>query len=133
MKNLEPLRNVKNYLGIFNFRDLKKIRIKQYPSYFILKRKHIFLAVAIYINDIYICDPIGILESDNILKYFPVLCFDKNIYITKRLQHDQNLHYICLLFIAKMSKNKGFDNFINLFSTNLKTNYKIIRKLFKSI
>ena len=123
MKKQESLRNVENYLGIFKFSELKKLTIKQYPCYFMLKHKHIFVGIAIYINDIYICDPSGAFECKTLLNYLPLLCYNKNIFITKRLQSKpQKLYYVCSLFIQIMSKDKGFDKFLNLFLANLKNN-----------
>ena len=79
MKKQESLRNVENYLGIFKFTDLKRLTIKQYPCYFMLKHRNIFAAIAIYINDIYICDPSGAFECKTLLNDLPILCYNKKI------------------------------------------------------
>ena len=140
----KKLKNIKNYLGSFAVDELHLIKFFTYPSFAIINfdrrqesGSHWF-AIAIYSNDLYICDSLGgMLPIKNmpqsLINFLNIISVRRHIHVTKRLQpiNSSLCGSYCIFFIREMSKSNSFSEFLSHFSTDLCKNDKIIKILSK--
>ena len=133
------------YQGSFAADELAEIKIFPYPSIFIVnldKRErggNHWIAIAIYMNDFYICDSLGGLVPDNtfpseLVNFITNLSTKRTLHITQQLQpSDSKLcgHY-CVAFVNEMTRHNCFDKFLALFTCNRNQNDVIVRFLNKN-
>lgn len=138
----EKLKNVDNYLGTFALDELPTLKICQFPSYVVINLdvrsgigKH-WIAIALYINDIYICDPLGTLLPDKsfpnqLVNFLYICCHMKKVHISKRLQqkHSATCGLYCIEFVHDMSVHHNFTYFLSTFTRNYKQNDHRIKYL----
>ena len=138
----EKLKNVKNYLGSYAIDEVKNIEVKSFPSFIVINLDqrtgpgNHWIALAIYSKTIYLCDSLGGIMPDNsfpkqLLNFLYTLCFQKTLYITKRLQPllSEFCGEYCIIFIRELSKANSFCDFLDLFSSNYLQNDQIVRFL----
>ena len=142
----EKLKNVDNYFGTFSLDELPGLRLSIYPSFLIVnldlrknKGTH-WIGIALYNNDINVCDSIGALIPNNrfpieLVNFLHLLTFKKNLHITKQLQ--QLSSNLCgkysIFFIYKMSLTNNYYSYLSYFCQNLDINDCIINLLYSSI
>lgn len=136
------LKSVKNYQGSFAIDELNEISIKYFPTFVSInldKRNNLgthWIAVAVYENEVYICDSLGGIIPDNsfpdhLINYLHVLLFSRKLFITRQLQpiNSNTCGCYCIVFIQSMQSKKSFKNYLQLFSNNLYQNDEIIKFL----
>jgi hypothetical protein len=125
------LRKIKNYAGSFARNELKKIEIKIFPFFMVInldkresKGTH-WIALAIYQNDIFICDSLGGINPSRalpieLIDFLDIIAHTRNLNMTTQLQSiDSELcGKYCVLFIKQMSKNNSFCQFLLLFTAD---------------
>ena len=142
----ENLKNVDNYLGTFALDELESLKVCQFPSYAVInldKRSgggNHWIAIALYINDVFICDSLGTVLPDNtfptqLVNFLYICSYMKKIHITKRLQQKKSATcgLYCIEFIHDMSVHHNIDYFLSSFSTNYKQNDQRIKFLTETI
>ena len=98
-----------------------------------------WIALALYHNDIYVCDSLGTFFPNQrlpieLINFLHVVSFNKRIHITYQLQSllSSTCGKYSSFFILKMSSSNNYDSFLSNFSTNLGINDCIIDLLFES-
>ena len=138
------LKSAKRFVGSYAADELKDVELKFYPSFLVINLgEHNLLgshwiALAIYDNDIYICDSLGGITPDKkvpveIINYLDLVSKHRTLYITKQLQpltSDKCGEY-CVLFVKEMLKNHSFCQFLSLFTLEKERNDKIVNFLTK--
>ena len=140
------LKSKREYLGSFAVDELTQVKVTSYPCFIIInldKRKQggsHWIALAIYMKRLYICDSLGgILPDDTmsyeIVKFLRSLLYNRTLCITRQLQplHSELCGYYCILFIKQMATNHSFIDFINLFTKDKIQNDKIVTFLNKRV
>ena len=130
----QRLKRVSGYLGTFAVNELDNLYISHYPSYLVINLDERgnsgthWIAVAMYINDVYICDSLGALlpSSDfpiKLVNFLYRVSFRRDLYITQQLQPLESIYcgLYCIYFIKTLSTN-NFTDFLSKFSTNLQLN-----------
>ena len=138
------LRNVENYLGSYAIDELNEIKVSNYPSFIVLNldtRNGIgmhWIALAIYFNEIYVCDSLGGIIPDGsmpqpLIDFLHIFSSSRKLYVTKQLQHTSSgtCGLYCITFIKQMSKFNNFGEFLRLFTDNFYQNDIIIKFLNK--
>lgn len=138
------LKNVKNYLGSYAIDELKEIKIDDHPCFVIINlgiRASVgshWIAIAFYLNEIYICDSLGgLLPDENFPKqlvdFLDIITSTRKFHMTKRLQqlNSMTCGAYCVFFVKQMSKNNSFCNFLSHFTSDKKQNDNIISFLIK--
>ena len=141
----QVLKNVKRYQGSFALDELNQIKIFPYPSFFIVnldKRENEgthWIAIAVYMRDVYICDSLGGLIPDNsfprdLITFLKNLTAKRKIHITKQLQpsHSSYCGHYCIAFVNEMSLHNCFKTFLSFFTCDLQQNDIIVRFLNKN-
>ena len=93
------LNNVPGYLGTFALDELETLKIRIFPCFLIVNldlRKNSgthWIALAIYLNDIFICDSLDTLIPNKrfpkeLINFLHVITYKKSIHITQQLQTD---------------------------------------------
>ena len=137
------LRKIGNYIGSFARDELQQIKIKIFPTFLVInldKRQghgtH-WIALAVYQNNIFICDSLGGINPSNslpieLIDYLNILTNDKTIYMTKQLQpsNSELCGKYCILFIKDMSINNSFCQFLSIFTTDKTKNDSIVSFLY---
>ena len=142
----EKLRKIKNYQGSFAIDELNEISLSKLPSFFVINMdrrisngSH-WIAIAVYMNNVYVCDPLGGIIPDNVQPQ-PLIDFLDTILTTRKLNMTCQLqpsysdlcgHY-CVLFVKEMDQNNCFKCFLNLFSRDKNDNDEIVKFLNKQI
>ena len=142
--NLKLKRNTA-FLGTFAINELEEIKISNYPSFAIinmgerLSGGNHWIAIAIYFNDLYLCDSLGGLIPESsipqqLIKFLYPLLIHRKFHMTKQLQPETSglCGFYCTAFINVMSETHSFCKFISLFTSNLYQNDHIIKFLNKS-
>ena len=137
------LKREANYLGTFQLKEIKKIDIKFFPSFFCLnlkkndcKNKHDWVGICILKKQIIICDPLSKLKfnkklSISFINLLHIMSFNRQIVITPKLCSYKPLYiFYIIFFVKKLTEKETFRNFMNYFSTNLRKNDKFIKTLF---
>ena len=138
------LKNVSGYLGTFAINELEKLYICHYPSFVVVNLDERgndgthWIAVAMYQNDVYICDSLGTLlpSSDfpgKLVNFLYRVTFRRDLKITRQLQSLSSVScgLFCTFFVTFMSTNNNFKDFLSKFSTNLELNDLIVRLYYK--
>ena len=138
------LRNVQNHLGSYAVDELHEIKVSNYPSFIIVnldERNGIgthWLALAIYQNELFICDSLGGLTPDKkipqqLIDFLHIFASHRKLFITKQLQHlsASTCGLYCLTFIKQMEKYNCLGEFLRLFTTNLRQNDSLVKFLNK--
>ena len=141
----KKLANCDNYIGTFALDEILNIKIKQYPVNLVVnldKRENgglHWIALCMYADSIYICDPIGGLNpSENfpseLITFLHTMVYQKQLFITRQLQclNSYTCGHYCILFVKLMCKNNNFELFQSLFSTDCKQNDKIIHNILQT-
>lgn len=137
------LRNVPNYLGSFAADELNEVKITENPTLLVVnydersdKGSH-WIGVAIFLKDVYICDSLGGIAptkrlSQGWINFLYLLSRSRNLIITKQLQPIDSA--FCGLYVAtfvkELSRNT-FEDFLRLFTEDLRKNDVIVQFLYK--
>ena len=113
----KQLKSLSGYLGTFAVNELNDLYISHYPCYIVVnldKRGNDgthWIAIAMYINDIFICDSLGaLLPSDefpsDLINFLYRVSFRRDLFITQQLQSStsESCGLYCILFITQDSK-----------------------------
>ena len=140
------LNNVPGYLGTFALDELVNLKVRIFPSFLIINldlRKNSgthWIAIAIYLNDVFICDSLGTLVPNQrfpveLINFLHIISYKKSIHITQQLQ--SNYSSLCgkyaSYFINQMAKSNLYGKFLSNFSSNFILNDAVIEILYKSI
>ena len=135
------LRKTENYLGTYSIDELNSLKISLYPSFLVVNldiRENSgthWIALALYCNDIFICDSLGTLVLDRfpseLVNFIHLITFNKILHITKQLQsyNSENCGKFFILFVKTMSCTNNFSRFLSNFSQNFFLNDCIISLL----
>ena len=139
------LKNVKRFAGSYAVDELRDIELKFFPFLFAVnlgKRdssKSRWIAFAIYVNNVFICDSFGGVKPDNkipleVINFLNLISKNRELYITKQLQPDfsDKSGGYCVLFIKQMTETNSFCQFISLFTLDKIQNDQIVSFLTKS-
>ena len=140
----QQLKNVKRYLGSYAIDELNDIFIDDVPSFAIINLgtrnssgSH-WIAVAFYLNEVYICDSLGgLLPDENfpkkLINFLDIFTSTRKIYMTRRLQKLNSITCgaYCVFFVKLMSEKNSFCNFLSYFTSDKKQNDNIISLLIK--
>jgi hypothetical protein len=137
------LRNVKRYLGSFNVHDLNEIKIDDIPLFVIInilsnkKIEPYYISIAIYSDEIYICDSKGYLIQCErlpqlLINYLNLIFSNREIHITRQLQNSTaNLSAAySIFFVREMNRFNSFRHFLSYFTGDKNTNDQIISFLY---
>ena len=140
------LNNVPGYLGTFALDELVNLKVRIFPSFLIINldlRKNSgthWIAIAIYLNDVFICDSLGTLVPNNrfpveLINFLHIISYKKSIHITQQLQSDYSslCGQYASYFINQMAKSNLYGKFLSNFSSNFILNDAVIEILYKSI
>ena len=140
------LNNVPGYIGTFALDELVNLKVRIFPSFLIINldlRKNSgthWIAIAIYLNDVFICDSLGTMVPNNrfpeeLINFLHIISYKKSIHITQQLQSDYSS--LCgkysSYFISQMAKSNLYGKFLSNFSSNFILNDAVIEILYKSI
>lgn len=140
------LSNVCGYLGTYALDELNDLRVRIFPSYLIVnldvrnqKGTH-WIAIALYLNDVYVCDSLGtILPNDKLpyqlINFLHIVSFSKTIHITKRLQSltSHTCGKYATYFVYCLSSCHSYESFLHNFCLDYNLNDVIINLLFTSM
>lgn len=141
----ECLKNVKRFAGSYAVGELRDIELKFFPTFLVVKldkrdssRSH-WIAFAIYVNNVFICNSFGDVKPDNklpveFINFMNLISKNRELYITKQLQPDisDKCGGYCVLFIKQMAETNSFCQFISLFTLDKMQNDQIVSFLTKS-
>ena len=139
--NVEKLTNsLDNFVGIFDLKKLKNLKIVSYPCSLILLIDEHWISFYLTNETIEIMDSMGYFSSKNIPNVLQIFLsshlLGKKLISTPQLQSDDSnlcaLYSICFLYYRSLSCGSLCD-FCKLFSTNLTENCAIISKMFENI
>ena len=133
------LEKVKNYIGSFARNELHQIKIKTFPTFLVINLDtrqsygtH-WIALAVYQNEIYICDSLGGINPSStlpieLIDYLNILTNHRQIFMTKQLQsiNSEFCGQYCVLFIKQMSENNSFCQFLSMFTRDKHRNDSIV-------
>ena len=133
------------FLGTFAINELDEIKINNFPAFAVINMGERlsdgihWIALAIYFNDLYLCDSLGGLTPESsipqqLVKFLHPLLINRKFHMTKQLQPETSglCGLYCTTFINVMSETHSFCKFISLFTSNLYQNDHIIKFLNKS-
>ena len=140
------LRSVSGYLGTFAINELESLYICHYPSFIVVnldergnEGTH-WISIAMYINDVYVCDSLGTLLPSNkfpdkLVNFLYRITFRRDLHITRQLQSvtSTNCGLFSAYFILFMSHTNNFTEFLSKFSTNLDLNDVIVNLHYKNL
>ena len=132
------LKNVNGYLGTFAINELESLKISHYPSFIVAnldERRNEgthWIAIAMYLNDVYVCDSLGTLLPTNVfpdklVNFLYRITFRRKLHITRQLQSTTSTScgLYCIFFLKFMSTNT-FPDFLSKFSVKLELNDLIV-------
>ena len=135
----ELLKEIPRYQGSFALDELKNVEIKTFPEFMVVNLENRdeagshWIAIAIYQNDVFICDSLGGLLPDKtfpsaLVNFLHILLFSRTLCITKQLQPNDSdkCGQYCVVFVKEMSKHHSFESFSALFSSDLQQNDVIV-------
>ena len=138
--------NVPGYLGTFALDELNQFRVRSFPSFLIVnldlrKNKGLhWIAIAIYLHDVFICDSLGTLFPSTrfpveLVNFLHLISHNKSLQITKQLQDEfsASCGKFASYFVYKMSKDNSYYNFLSCFGSDYSMNDLIISLLFKTV
>ena len=133
------LEKVENYIGSFARNELHQIKIKTIPTFLVInwdtRQSHgtHWIALAVYQNEIYICDSLGGINPSStlpieLIDYLNILTNHRQIFMTKQLQsiNSEFCGQYCVLFIKQMSENNSFCQFLSMFTRDKHRNDSIV-------
>ena len=139
------LNKITNYIGTFALNELSNLRLSIYPSFLVVnldlrgnQGTH-WIGIALYHNDIYVCDSLGTLLPDSrfpieLVNFLHLISFEKRLHITKQLQSLSSSlcgkYTVCFIYIMSVTNNSS--SFLSYFSSNFGINDCIISLLEKS-
>ena len=92
-----------------------------------------WIALAVYQNEIYICDSLGGINPSStlpieLIDYLNILTNHRQIFMTKQLQpiNSEFCGQYCVLFIKQMSENNSFCQFLSMFTRDKHRNDSIV-------
>ena len=132
------LRSVSGYLGSFAINELESLKISHYPTFIIVnldergnEGTH-WIALAMYLNDVYVCDSLGTLLPSNVfpdklINFLYRITFRRKLHITRQLQSASSTScgLYCIFFLKYISTNT-FTDFLSKFSPKLELNDLIV-------
>ena len=142
----DVLNNIPGYIGTFSLDELREFKLRIFPVYIIVNldlRSNFgthWIALAIYTNDVFICDSLGTLVPSSrfpteLVNFLHTVCFKKKIHVTKQLQHMNSS--TCGLYVAYfvylMSKTHSYNNFLSNFGSDYEINDLTIKLLYNLI
>ena len=135
----KTLKQVSGYLGTFAVNELDNLRISHYPSFLVINLDERngggthWIAIAMYQNDVFICDSLGtLLPTDDfptkLVNFLYRVTYNRQLYITQQLQSLSSVAcgLFSIFFVHYMSTNNNFSDFLSKFSTNLDMNDLIV-------
>ena len=139
------LNNVPGYIGTFSLDELRTFKLRMFPVFIILNLDlrtnsgtH-WVALAIYNNDVFICDSLGTLIPSSrfpseLVNFLHTVCYKKTIHVTKQLQdiNSSTCGLYAAFFVYSMSKTNSYNNFLSNFGSNCEINDLTIDLLYKS-
>ena len=140
------LNKVDGYIGTYSLDELPDLRVRIFPSFIIVnldlrknKGTH-WIALALYLNDIYVCDSLGtLLPNDklpfHLINFLHLISYNKTLHISKQLQatSSSTCGKYATYFVYCMSCSNLYKSFLSNFSLNYELNDIIISLLFTSI
>ena len=142
----QKLKNVRGYLGTFAINELETLHISHYPSFIVVNLDERgndgthWIAIAMYQNDVYLCDSLGfLLPSDKfpqqMVNFLYRVTFSRHLHISSQLQPitATSCGLFAVYFTYYMSTTNNFSDFICKFSTNLELNNIIVNLYVKNI
>ena len=140
------LKNVSGYLGTYALDELVGLRIRVFPAYLVInldERKRSgshWISVAIYLNDVYVCDSLGTILPDNrfptqLIDFLHIVSYKKKLHITKQLQElsSTTCGMYSTYFIHLLSTTHSYQSFLSNFTLDHVFNDIIINLLYASI
>ena len=140
------LTSVPGYLGTYSIDELKDLRIRVFPAYLVInldERKNSgthWIAVAIYLNHIYVCDSLGtILPTQKfpiqLIDFLHIVSYKKTLHITKQLQEvsAETCGMYSTYFTYTLSTTHSYETFLSNFSLDYSFNDVIIKLLYASL
>ena len=112
------LRSVSGYLGSFAINELESLKISHYPTFIIVnldergnEGTH-WIALAMYLNDVYVCDSLGTLLPSNVfpdklINFLYRITFRRKLHITRQLQSASSTScgLYCIFFLKYFYKH----------------------------
>ena len=130
----KSVRNVPGYLGTFARNELESLKISHYPSFVIVNLderagdgSH-WIAIAMFLNDVYICDSLGVLMPNDdfpkeLVNFLYRVCFRRRLHITRQLQQaTSNTCGLYCIFFVHYCQTHTFVSFLSKFSHDYTTN-----------
>ena len=140
------LSDVPGYLGTYAIDELDDLRIRIFPSYLVInldERKNggsHWIAAAVYLNDIFVCDSLGTILPDGnlpiqLINFLHIISFKKTLHISKQLQEitASTCGKYATYFIYTMSSQHSYDSFLSNFGHDYSFNDVIICVLYSSL
>ena len=137
------LKSVPNYIGTFALDELDNLRISRLPCFLVVnldKRRNPgthWIAIAIYHNDVYVCDSLGTLLPSSsfptgLINFLHLISFKKSLHITKQLQNEfsDTCGFYSAVFVHEMAKYNSYERFLKCFSSDYFVNDIFVRLLF---
>ena len=140
------LNNISGYIGTYAINELINLSIRIFPAYMVVnldKRQHggtHWIGIAIYLNDIYVCDSLGTIFPDNhlpfeIITFLHRISFKKHLHITKQLQckTSNTCGKYATYFVHTFSLLHNYNRFLENFCKDCTMNDVIIDILYNTI
>ena len=138
------LKSVPNYLGSYAVDELDEIKVSTLPFFITINLDtrigggtH-WIALGIYENEVYVCDPLGGLlpgkiKPQRLLDFLHLFTTNRKLFLTKQLQHSSSgtCALYCITFILQMSENNCLGDFLRMFTSDLRKNDRTIKFLNK--
>ena len=135
----KQLVDIKKFIGTFASDELKSVKICFYPTFLIINLDERsgtgthWIAMAIYQNNIYVCDPLGGIQPSatipaDFVNFLHLISEKRSLCLTRQLQHSDSdtCGLYCVTFVREMARLNCFSEFIRLFTSNLQQNDKLI-------
>ena len=135
----ERLQRIKNYDGSYAVNELKNVKLRQFPSFLIInlddrqsEGSH-WIALAIYLNNIFVCDSLGGINPNKnlpieLINFLDLISINRTICMTRQLQpkNSEKCGSYCILFINEMFQHNSFAQFLSIFTCDKIKNDEII-------
>ena len=135
----ELVKNLDNFGGIFDIKDLENLKILQFPTSIIVHDRGHWLGIYIGRKSVEIMDSSGFIEiADNpvLYRFLNTQMKHKKISVSPVLQGKSSsacaLYVICFLYYRSIS-HQSICHFINIFTTDPNLNCLIIYRIFNLI
>ena len=137
------LKSVPNYIRTFALDELDNLRISRLPCFLVVNLDNRgnpgthWIAIAIYHNDVYVCDSLGTLLPSSsfpsgLINFLHIISFKKSLHITKQLQSEfaDTCGFYSAVFVHEMAKYNSYERFLKSFSRDYFVNDIFVRLLF---